>query len=70
MISRISFLYSAWCRTTQAGLGIRSLALCSFAQNCSYKRATVGDSLSFLFKKSDREQIDLVALYKRATMSK
>ena len=66
-----------------AGLGIRSVALRSFTQNRSYKRVTVSDSLSPLFKKEwpwadcsrslqkrDSEWIALVAFYKRATVSK
>ena len=49
----------------QPGLGI-----CSLAQNGSFKRATMSDLLSLLFKKEPREQIALAALYKRGTGSK
>ena len=42
---------------------------CSFALNCSYYWVTVSNLLPSLFKKSGCEQIALIALNKRATVS-
>ena len=53
---------------TLHSFALGSFTLHSFAQNCSYYRATVSNLLSSLFKKSNRERITLIALYKRVTV--
>ena len=53
---------------TLHSFALGSFTLHSFAQNCSYYRATVSNLLSSQFKKSNREQITLIALYKRVTV--
>ena len=68
--------HAYWCVSTEnkdeefTGLGIRSFALCTFAQNRSYYcKEWLWAVRLRLFKKSDRERIASFSLYKRATMS-